>query len=111
MADAQPKEWDVEDYDRCVDESLHDYGEGVGDDETLTQGLIYCCLRSGGISNNTTSDCSAPAVAASTSVPPPSEAANPDVPSGSPPPTKPAPTPSPKTPKTSLTLVPLSPVG
>lgn len=98
-------------FDRSVWEICRDTATGryLAGDITTTQFSELkadCCFLAGGVLSGT--GCNAPRPVASTPGAPPSEAANPDVPSGSPPSiTKPAP----KTTFTLAPLVPAAPVG
>lgn len=119
IACAESRELDAAQYDNCLDGLAHSLMAGDITDGQFVELHQQCCRIAGGDwtphgSGGGLGTCGAPpAVAASTPVAPPSENANPDVPAGPPPPTKPSPspTPTPKTPKTSLTLAPIAPVG
>lgn len=107
-------EWNQGEFDDCTTRTDTAWLEG--DISTAEHVYFYelCCGRSGGSwtphGNQGLGVCGpTPAIAASSPTAPPSEAANPDVPAGPPTPTKPGP--KPLTPKTSLTLAPIVPVG
>ena len=107
---AQPKEWDIQVYDDCMDGAREAFVAGdISIDDFDSQGGV-CCDVSGGVRDGTGPyDCTAPAVAAGPRSPaPPSEAANPDVPTAAPPST---PGPKPPTPKTPFTLAPIAPLA
>lgn len=114
-APASAREFDVGQYDRCLNNLAQGLMAGDITDGQYVELHQQCCRvadgdwtpHGGGGGKGT---CGAPpAIAASTPVAPPSEAANPDVPAGPPPSTKPEPKPT--TPKTTFTLAPVAPVG
>lgn len=92
-------EWDIGQYDRCIAEVKFHYREGDISTADMVQGYDTCCISSGGQLNGP--NCGAPPAIPSNAAPTPaSEAANPDVPSGTPP-SKSKPT---------FTLAPIAPV-
>lgn len=113
--------WNQAEFDACTTRADTAWLEGDISNAEHIQFYELCCARTGGAwtphGNQGLGVCGAPAVAADTSPPPPpSEAANPDVPAEptASPTSKPTPAKPPansSSPKTSLTLAPGLPVG
>lgn len=48
IASAEPREWDIGGYDRCVDIMYKEYAKGAMTSEVLDTALMHCCLEYGG---------------------------------------------------------------
>lgn len=60
IASAAPREWDIEEYDRCMDYLDQMVMSGNFSADQIRDQADYCCTESGGVLTSAASDCVAP---------------------------------------------------
>ena len=60
VANAEPREWDIEEYDRCTDAAWSLFENGYIDANQLLQENKSCCITSGGVLAKDGKTCGAP---------------------------------------------------